>query len=188
MSERGLSLSALSATDLEMAKYAVRANIAWQIIIARTIVPTISISKEEIAAEIADLEREQGLPIEITLVRLVNVPDSAARNLATPKNCDDAVRIAENLGGVPQKLTAPQYELSKDIRTRIAGLPELKWSSRVDGSILLVCNKKKMKEYAQLDTMIEQNAIWKKAMFQGDQQLKQLRRKAVIVIMDDRYK
>ena len=187
MSEHGLNMSALSATEMEMAKYAVRANIAWQIIIARTIVPTISVSKEEIATEIADLEREKGLPIEVTFIRLVNVPESSAKNLTAPKDCDDAMQIARSLGGAPQKLTAPQYELSEDIRIRIAGMPELKWSSRVDSSVLLICNKKKMKEYAKLDEIIEQNAIFKKAMFAGDQQLKQLRRKAVIVINDKRY-
>ena len=188
MSERGLNWSTLSATDMEMARSAIRANIAWQIIIARTIVPTISVSTEEIAGEVAELERAQGLPVEITFIRLLNIPESAAKNLLAPKDCDDAVKIAENLGGAPQKLTAPHYELSKDIRERMAGLPELKWSKRVDNSIVLICKKKKMKEYAKLDEMIEQNAIWKKAMFQGDQQLKQLRRKAVIVITDDRYK
>ncbi|MCL2748892.1 MAG: SurA N-terminal domain-containing protein [Alphaproteobacteria bacterium] len=187
MSERGLNLSALSATEMEMAKYAVRANIAWQIIIARTIVPTISVSKEEIATEIADLEREQGLPVEVTFIRLVNIPESVAKNLTTPKDCDAAVKMAEKLGGAPQKLTAPQYELSSDIRARMAGLSELKWSSRIDGTVLLVCKKKKMKEFEKLDEIIEQNAVFKKAMFAGDQQLKQLRRKAVIVINDKRY-
>ena len=40
----------------------------------------------------------------------------------------------------------------------------------------------------ELDEMIEQNAMFKQAMFIADQQLKQLRRKAVVVINDDRYK
>ncbi|MCL1892058.1 MAG: SurA N-terminal domain-containing protein [Alphaproteobacteria bacterium] len=188
MASRGLDLSALSATDLEMAKSAVRANIAWQIIIGRTIMPTISVSKEDIATEIVDLERARGLPIEVTFVRLTDIPEQAAGKLTAPKSCDDAMRIAENLGGWPQKITAPQYELSEDIRARMVDLPELKWSPRVDNSVILVCGKKKMKDYGQLDDMVKQNAIWKKAMFQGDQQLKQLRRKAVIVIIDERYK
>ncbi|NMA32442.1 MAG: hypothetical protein GX944_00745 [Alphaproteobacteria bacterium] len=70
----------------------------------------------------------------------------------------------------------------------MAGLDLLRWSEKKDNSIILICSKKKMKEYAQLDEVLERNAIWKKAMFQGDQQLKQLRRKAVVVIMDNRYK
>ena len=138
--------------------------------------------------EITDLERARGLPVEVTFVRLIDIPESVANKLTPPKDCDDAVRQAERLGGEPQKLTAPQYELSDDIRVRMAGLGLLQWSPRVDNSVILVCNKKKMKEYAELDKMVEQNAIWKKAMFMGDQQLKQLRRKAVVVITDDRYK
>ena len=46
----------------------------------------------------------------------------------------------------------------------------------------------KGKEYKNLDEVIKQNAIYKKASFNGEQQLKQLRRKAVIIINDDRYK
>ena len=47
---------------------------------------------------------------------------------------------------------------------------------------------KKTEEYKNLDDVIKQNATYKQAMFLADQQLKQLRRKAVIVINDDRYK
>ena len=39
-----------------------------------------------------------------------------------------------------------------------------------------------------MDEIIKQNAIYKKASFNGEQQLKQLRRKAVIIVNDDRYK
>jgi hypothetical protein len=62
------------------------------------------------------------------------------------------------------------------------------WSNRVDGSVLLVCQTKKTDEYKNLDEIIKQNATYKQAMFMADQQLKQLRRKAVIVINDNRYK
>ena len=96
--------------------------------------------------------------------------------------------MAENFGGAPQKFTALQYELSADIRERVANLPKLTWSSRVDNSVLLVCDTKKTSEYKNLDEIIKQNATYKQAMFMADQQLKQLRRKAVIVINDDRYK
>ncbi|MBR4859756.1 MAG: hypothetical protein IKV10_00475, partial [Alphaproteobacteria bacterium] len=111
-----------------------------------------------------------------------------AKKLTKPKTCDEAIKIAEDLGGAPQKFTAMQYELAPDVRARIADLPRLTWSSRVDGNVLLVCDSKKTKEYGDLDNVIKQNAVYKSAMFQADQQLKQLRRKAVIVINDDRYK
>ena len=62
------------------------------------------------------------------------------------------------------------------------------WSGIKDGSVLLVCEEKKTKEYQNLDDIIKQNAIYKKASFIADQQLKQIRRKSVIIINDDRYK
>ena len=95
--------------------------------------------------------------------------------------------MAEDFGGVPQKFTAVQYELSEDIRKRVVDLPKLTWSPVVDRSVLLVCSTKKTDEYGKLDEIIKQNAMYKQAMFIADQQLKQLRRKAVIVINDDRY-
>jgi hypothetical protein len=52
----------------------------------------------------------------------------------------------------------------------------------------LICSEKKGSEYKNLDEIIKQNATFKKASFTADQQLKQLRRKAVIIINDDRYK
>ena len=134
------------------------------------------------------MEREHGLPIEMTLVRLVNIPDDVAKKLTNPKSCDDAIKMAENLGGAPQKFTALEYELSSDIRSRVVGLPTLTWSPVQDDSVLLVCGTKKTSEYGKLDEVIKQNAVYKQAMFMADQQLKQLRRKAVIVINDDRYK
>ena len=92
------------------------------------------------------------------------------------------------MGGIPQKFTAMQYELSADIRARVAALPILTWSKREDNSVLLVCSTKNTDEYKNLDEIIKQNTTYKQAMFLADQQLKQLRRKAVIVINDDRYK
>ena len=52
----------------------------------------------------------------------------------------------------------------------------------------LVCSSKKTSEYGDLDKVIKQNAMYRQAMFIADQQLKQLRRKAVVVINDSRYK
>lgn len=183
-----MNLGELSASEREMAINAARAEIAWQIVVARTILPTISANEEDIAAERADLARQHGLPIEMTIIRLIDIPEAEAKKLTKPKSCDAAMEMASKLGGAPQKFTALQYELSADIRNRVATLPKLTWSPRVDDSVLLVCDTKKTKEYGDLDKIIKQNAMFKQAMFIADQQLKQLRRKAVIVINDDRYK
>lgn len=183
-----MNLGDLSASEREMAMNAARAEIAWQIVVARTILPTISANDEDIAAERTALAREHGLPIEMTIIRLIDIPETEAKKLTKPKSCDAAMEMAEKLGGAPQKFTALQYELSADIRSRVAGLPKLTWSPRADNSVLLVCETKKTKEYGDLDKIIKQNAMFKQAMFIADQQLKQLRRKAVIVINDDRYK
>ncbi|MBO5833779.1 MAG: hypothetical protein J6R22_02385 [Alphaproteobacteria bacterium] len=183
-----MNLGDLSGAERDMARSALRAEIAWQIIIGRTILPTVKISDEDIASERNGLAREHGLPIEMTIVRLTDIPADIAAKLTKPKNCDDAVEMAEKLGGVPQKFSALQYELSADIRERVATLPVLTWSPRQDDSVLLVCSTKKTSEYKGLDKVIKQNAEYKQAMFLADQQLKQLRRKAVVVINDDRYK
>lgn len=183
-----MKLGDLSATERAMAKSALRAEIAWQTIVARTILPTVDVTDADIAAERNAIARDQGLPIEMTIVRLIDIPADVAAKLTKPTSCDDAMQMARNLGGVPQKFTALQYELAEDIRARVVGLPKLTWSPVVDRSVLLVCGTKKTDEYGKLDDIIEQNASFKQAMFIADQQLKQLRRKAVVVINDDRYK
>ena len=183
-----MKLGDLSATERAMAKSALRAEIAWQIIVARTILPTVDVTDADITAERNAIARDQGLPIEMTIVRLIDIPADVAAKLTKPTSCDDAMQMARNLGGVPQKFTALQYELASDIRARVVGLPKLTWSPVVDRSVLLVCGTKKTDEYGKLDDIIEQNASFKQAMFIADQQLKQLRRKAVVVINDDRYK
>lgn len=183
-----MNLGEMSSAEKEMAKSALRAEIAWQVIVARTILPTVDVADEDIKSEKLNLEREHGLPIEMTIVRLTDIPENIAEKLSKPKSCDDAISMAEKLGGVPQKFTAIQYELSADIRERIAGLPKLAWSTVQDNSVLLVCDTKKTDEYKNLDNVIKQNTLYKQAMFQADQQLKQLRRRAVIVINDSRYK
>lgn len=183
-----MNLGDLSETEKAMAKSAMRAEIAWQIIVARTILPTVEVTDADIAAERATIAKEQGLPIETTLIRLVDVPADVVTSLKKPKSCDDAMQMVRDLGGVPQKFTAIQYELAPDIRERIANLPVLTWSPVIDRSVLLICENKKTPEYGKLDEMIEQNALFKQSMFIADQQLKQLRRKAVVVINDDRYK
>ena len=171
-----------------MARLALRSDIAWGAVMSRTLVPTIDVSESDIKTEKLDLIRERGLPIEMTLVRLIDIPENVAKKLTKPKNCDAAIKMAEDLGGAPQKFTALQYELSTDVRNRIAELPLLTWSPVKDKSVLLVCNERKTDEYKNLDEIIKQNAVYRKAAFAADQQLKQLRRKAVIIINDNRYK
>ena len=183
-----MNMTDLTASEREMAMNAIGAEIAWQIVIARTILPTVDVSKEDIQQMKNDLSWDQGLPIEMTIVRLTDIPADVAAKLTKPKSCDEAMKMAEDLGGIPQKFTVAQYELATDLRERVVGLPLLTWSSRVDDSVVLVCDTKKTKEYGKLDEIIKQNAMYKQAMFLADQQLKQLRRKAVVVINDDRYK
>lgn len=183
-----MNLGDLSASERAVARNALRAEIAWQVVVARTVLPTVNVSADDVSAERANLAREHGLPIEMTIVRLTDIPADVAEKLTKPKSCDDAIDMAERLGGLPQRFTALQYELSADIRERVASLPRLTWSPRVDGAMLLVCDTKKTDEYKNLDEIIKQNATYKQAMFLADQQLKQLRRKAVIVINDERYK
>lgn len=183
-----MNLGELSATERAMALSAMRAEIAWQIVVARTILPTVEITATDVANERAEIARAQGLPIEMTIIRLTDIPADVATKLTRPSSCDNAMQMARDLGGVPQKFTALQYELAADIRERVATLPVMTWSPVVDKSVLLICESQKTDEYGKLDDMIEQNAQFKQAMFIADQQLKQLRRKAVVVINDDRYK
>jgi hypothetical protein len=183
-----MNIGELSSTEKAMAESAMTANIAWQMIVARTILPTVEISNADIASERNALARERGLPIEMTIIRLTDIPVLVAGQLTKPASCDDAMAMAEKFGGAPQKFTALQYEMTEDIRNRVANLEKLTWSPVVDGSVLLVCDSKRGAEYGELDQMIKQNATFKAAMFKADQQLKQLRRKAVVVINDERYK
>lgn len=183
-----MKLGEMSETVRSMARLAVRANIAWNVMMARTIVPDIEISKSDIDEERALLAREHGLPIEMTMLRLTDIPNDVYKKLTKPKSCDAAEEMVENLGGYPQKITAMQYELAPEVRNRIAGLPLLTWSKNENNTVFLICSEKKGKEYKNLDEIIKQNAIYKKASVNAEQQLKQLRRKAVIIINDDRYK
>ena len=183
-----MNLGSMNDTMRSMARLAIRSDIAWQVLMARTIVPTIEVSDKDIAEEKSDIAREHGLPIEITMIRLTDIPNDISNKLTKPKNCDMAEKMVEDMGGYPQKITAMQYELSPEIRNRISELPILTWSKNENNTVLLVCSEKKTKEYKNLDEIIKQNAIFKKASFAADQQLKQLRRKAVIIVNDDRYK
>ncbi|MDR0804132.1 MAG: hypothetical protein LBO08_03565 [Rickettsiales bacterium] len=181
MKKNGFNDGGLDSATIAMMRFAIKADIAWQIIIGRTIIPTLDVKQEDIDAEIIELERNRGLPINMTIVRLTDIPEAEYKKLTRADSCDGAVKMAENLGGSPQKFTAVQYELSADIREATAGLPLNTWGPRKNGTTMLVCAKKKTAEYGQLDEIIKQNAIYKKASFAGDQQLKKLRRRAVII-------
>jgi len=183
-----MNMGEMDETMRAMARLALRSDIAWGVMMSRTIVPSTEVSEKDIKSERNELARERGLPLKITLVRLIDIPKEVAKKLTKPKNCDDAVQMAEKLGGEPQKFSAMQYELSYDMRERTAELPLLTWSNVVDDSVVLVCSEEKTEEYQNLDEIIKQNAIFRKASFKAEQQLKQLRRKAVIIINDKRYK
>ena len=183
-----MNLTDMDDTMTAMARLAIRSDIAWGAVMSRTVVPTINVSQSDIQSERQDLIRERGLPIEETIVRLIDVPDDIAKKFTKPKNCDGAMKMAEDFGGAPQKFTAIQYELSTDIREQIANLPLLTWSRGANNTMILICSERKTDEYKNLDEIIKQNAIYRKASAIADQQLKQLRRKAVIIINDNRYK
>jgi len=183
-----MNLTDMDDTMTAMARLAIRSDIAWGAVMSRTVVPTINVSQSDIQSERQDLIRERGLPIEETIVRLIDVPDDIAKKFTKPKNCDGAMKMAEDFGGAPQKFTAIQYELSTDIREQIANLPLLTWSRGANNTMILICSERKTDEYKNLDEIIKQNAIYRKASMVADQQLKQLRRKAVIIINDNRYK
>ncbi len=183
-----MDLSDLSSTEKEMAKIAIKSNLTWQQVIGRTIMPTTQISDQDISDEKASLIAERGLPIETTIIRLIDIPSSVANKLKKPKSCDDAMEMARDLGGQPQRITAMQYELSDDVRSIISTLPQMQWSDMQEDSVLLVCDSKKSDDYGDLDNIIKQNAVFKKAISAADQHLKQLRRKAIIIINDKKYK
>ncbi|MDR1027026.1 MAG: hypothetical protein LBL46_01265 [Rickettsiales bacterium] len=165
----------------DQARLAARAEIAWNMVIGRTIMPSIVIDEKDIAQGLADLERERGLPLDITFIRLVDVPAASYDKLTAPKDCAEAVKMAKGLGGAPQKMTIVQYEMAPEIRDKMAGLAPFVWSPLDGGRAYLICEKKKTAEWGKLDDIIKQNAAYKRALFQADQILKQLRRKAAVV-------
>ena len=165
--------------DNPQTKLAARANAAWRLVIRGTI-PTISVTEADIAAEMADLERERGLPLDITFLRLIKVPKDVYAKLEKPKSCAEGESMAKKLGGAPQRVNALEYELAPEIREHFIGLPNFTWSPLKGGQTFLICDKKKTDEWGQLDEMVKQNAVYKRAMFQMDQLLRQLRRRATI--------
>jgi hypothetical protein len=166
--------------DNPQMKLFARATLAWQMVIVRTIAPSVSVGENDIAEELNALERERGLPYEMTFVRLVGIPRNVYDRLKKPDSCADAEAMARNLGGDPQKITALEYELAPELREQFVGLADLVWSPLSDKKTVLICGRKKTDEWAKMDDYVRQNAIYKRALFRADQLLKQLRRKAVL--------
>ena len=77
-----MNLPELSTNEKNIARDAVRAGIAWQIVVAKTVLPMVDVTDADIAAERAELARDRGLPLNVTLVRLVDVPESVRANLS----------------------------------------------------------------------------------------------------------
>jgi len=162
---------------------AAKSALSWQMVVGRTIIPQISLTDADIAEEIAELERLQGLPYDMKFIRVVSIPKKIYEKLTKPDSCETAREMVRELGGDPQVLESLQYELSDEIRQSMADLELLTWSPRTaDGETYLICSKTKGKEWTEmkLDAMIRQNALYRRALFQADQILKQYRRKAVI--------
>ncbi|MDR3208647.1 MAG: hypothetical protein LBT45_02240 [Rickettsiales bacterium] len=178
--EKEVAASMKEHKDNPQMKLFTRATLAWQMTIMRTIVPSISVGEKEIADEMNDLERARGLPYDMTFIRLVDVPKDIYKKLEKPKSCAEAEAMARKLGGEPQRIAALEYELAPELREQFVGLADFTWSPLKGKKTVLVCNRKKTDEWKKMDEAVRQNAIYKRALFQSDQLLKQLRRKAVI--------
>jgi hypothetical protein len=179
-SEKDVAEAVKEHADNPQMRLSARAALAWQMMIMKTIVPMISVSDADIKNEMNDLERERGLPIEITFIRLTDVPEESYAALERPDDCGAAESMARKLGGDPQKITALEYELAPEVRGVLVGRPELEWSPLSGKNTYLICGKKKTDEWGRLDEIIRQNAVYKRALFQADQILKQQRRKTAV--------
>ena len=76
-----MNLGELTQSEKAMALSALKSDIAWQMVVARTIVPTIDVTKDDILAEKKSLAIQHGLPVEMTLVRLTDIPEDIAKKL-----------------------------------------------------------------------------------------------------------
>jgi hypothetical protein len=179
MAEGGILQTIPNSAD--QLNLAATANIVWQKIVMQVYGPQILISDEDKKRELESLSRAQGLPIKITLVR------ATANKLSNPKSCENAIKIAENENTNPQKFDIEEPDLSAEIRAHIENLGQLKWSAPLNGDIFLICKTEKLPEYKMVETFAENNATFKRAMFDADTQLKNQRRKAMVQINDKNY-
>ncbi|MDR0448892.1 MAG: hypothetical protein LBG89_00310 [Rickettsiales bacterium] len=139
------------------------ANLAWQKTLFQRFAPQVSVSEGDIERELETLSLTHGLPVKITLVM-----DGDCKNSSS-------------------KITAYEHDLEPAVRQAIANLPEKKWSEE-GGQKFMVCKREKdAKEFEQAKNYAENQAIWKRAMFDADQELKSMRRRAVVIILDKKY-
>ena len=140
------------------------ANLAWQKVVMQVFAPQVQISKDEIQRELAGLAISHGLPERITLV--------------TSGNCKTGNRI-----------TADAQDLDIEVRRAIADLPLNQWSKETNGTRFMVCDRTRdEKEWQTAEKFAENQAIFKRALFDADQQLKSNRRRAVISLNDETYR
>ena len=160
---------------------AARANIAWQMFIMRAIMPTITVTDEDIRQELLDLQRERGLPEMVDFIRVINMPEAMYRRLTQPASCAAAERMVRDLGGVPLRMQEQEFELNPEVRREWVEVPLMTWTPLKEGRTYLVCSRERTSEWGELDDIIQQNAKFKRAFFQADQVLKGLRRRAAII-------
>lgn len=142
------------------------ASLAWQRAVGQMFMPNVSASAAETKRELENLSLLQGLPIKLTLIRTGACLDK-----------DNSTKI-----------TALEYDLEPAIRQAVYNLPENKWSAETNGDRFMICSRSKTKEYARAEKFAEQQAQWKRALFDADQRLKDAKRRAIVIIMDDKLK
>jgi hypothetical protein len=168
--------------DNPQMRLAIRANLAWQMVIMRTIIPTITIEPDDIKHEFADLQRERGLPERVDFILLNTVSPEVYRQLGKDAaSCSAAETKVRSMGGFPLRLNELEYELAPEIRHRFIDLPRFTWSPLSEGRTVMWCKRERTDQWEGLDEIIEQNARLKRAFFQADQILKQQRRRAAII-------
>ncbi|MDR0319373.1 MAG: hypothetical protein LBH81_01390 [Rickettsiales bacterium] len=151
--------------DEDQLNLASAANLAWQKTVFQVYAPQVSVSKADIERELEGISAAHGLPVKITLI--------------TDGSCKDS----------PAKITVYEQELEPDVRMAVAGLPVNEWSKMPDGRRFMVCKREKDKgEYEKARGYAENQVIFKRALFDADQQLKSARRRAVVGIIDKKYK
>lgn len=162
--EKGFFKTAAPSAEDQL-NLAAASHIAWQKVVMQVYGPNITATDDDIAREMESLSARIGLPVEITLIRDGTCADSAS------------------------KIVVSEAELAPEIRQAIAGLKTGKWSDEVNGNKFMVCRRQNIKgEYEQAKKFAENQFIFKRAMFDADQQLKAAKRKAVVDITDKKFK
>ncbi len=176
-----------TAAEKDQLMFALRASMSWQNVLMKTVMPTIVVNDSEIDEELAKLSDKHGLPIDTTFLRLSGVTDENVSKL-DKASCKTMKSSARENGISAQEITAPEYDLDENIRRQIFPLKAGEMSKIKSKSSIYICEKKNQKEYPKLRDYIQNQLMYRNAMFIGDQQLKSLRRKAVITIQDEQYR